>query len=90
LQHTFGYYARKLLFIVQSITVEPIMFLYMLAFMLTSVVEQAFFVDRACRVNLGYPDEICSEIEIHDEEKIQVQTLVSKFVQVSFVSISLG
>lgn len=44
------------------ITVEPVMFLYMMAFMLTSVVEQAFFVDKACRVNLNFSDTICSNL----------------------------
>ncbi|KAF4518417.1 hypothetical protein B566_EDAN002070, partial [Ephemera danica] len=58
------------------------MFLYMLAFMLTSVVEQAFFVDRACRVNLGYPDEICSDIEVHTDEKIQYNNIAAHVIPV--------
>lgn len=62
-----------------SVTVEPVIFFYMFAFMLTSVVEQAFYVDRACRVNLNLSDTTCSRI--HDPEfkgeldRVQVGTL---------------
>lgn len=43
------------------------MFFYMFAFMLTSVIEQAFFIDRACRTNLNFNDTICSNYEKQDE-----------------------
>lgn len=46
----------------QYITVEPTMFFYMFAFQLTSVIEQAFFVYKACRVNHNYSSEICDHI----------------------------
>jgi PCFT/HCP family folate transporter-like MFS transporter 1/3 len=47
----------------------------MMAFMLTSVVEQAFFVDKACRVNLNFSDTICSNLtdNQHKEYNKQVQ-----------------
>lgn len=38
------------------------MALYMFAFMITSVVEQAFFVYKTCRVNHNYTEEICVNI----------------------------
>lgn len=44
------------------ITVEPTMFLYMFAFQLTSVIEQAFFVHKACQVNHNYSAEICNNL----------------------------
>lgn len=53
------------------------MFLYMFAFMITSVVEQDFFVQKACRVNNNFTDEICSNI-MADENAIykrQVQVI---------------
>lgn len=49
------------------------MFLYMLAFMLTSVIEQAFFLDKACIVNHNYTREICDGISTNDELKREVQ-----------------
>lgn len=45
-----------------SITVEPTMFLYMFAYQLTSVIEQAFFVHKACQVNHNYSAEICNNL----------------------------
>lgn len=46
-----------------NITVEPVMLVHMLAFMLTSVVGQSFLVHRACRVHLGLPETVCSSIQ---------------------------
>lgn len=59
------------------------MFLYMMAFMLTSVVEQAFFVDKACRANLNFSDNICSNLadNQYKEYNKQVQVIVSDFHQ---------
>lgn len=53
----------------QYITVEPIMFLYMFAFQLTSVIEQDFFVKKACRANLNYTDDICNNLNAHNTSK---------------------
>ncbi|XP_067005001.1 probable peptidoglycan muropeptide transporter SLC46 isoform X2 [Anabrus simplex] len=66
-----------------KITVEPLMFFYMFAFMLTSVVEQAFFVDKACRVNKGYPDAVCLDLHKKENEEMKkaVQIVVSNFHQ---------
>lgn len=65
------------------IGVEPVMFLYMAAFMTTTVVEEQFFVYKACSVNLGYPKNICHHINelIYKNYSTQVQIEVSKFHQ---------
>ncbi|XP_065159331.1 probable peptidoglycan muropeptide transporter SLC46 [Atheta coriaria] len=65
------------------ITVEPTMILYMMAFMTTSVVEQALFVDKACRVNHNYTKEICDDIANPKYKDInkEVQVTVSEFHQ---------
>ncbi|KAK9501064.1 hypothetical protein O3M35_002178 [Rhynocoris fuscipes] len=65
------------------IGVEPVMFLYMMAFMLTSVVEEAFFVYKACHINLGLSDEICNNLTAPENQKLQkeVQLKVSTFHQ---------
>ncbi|XP_063222352.1 probable peptidoglycan muropeptide transporter SLC46 isoform X2 [Bacillus rossius redtenbacheri] len=65
------------------VTVEPVMFLYMFAFMLTTVVEQAFFVHKACRVNMNYSEHVCANLQndsFADENK-KVQVIVSNFHQ---------
>lgn len=57
----------------KKITVEPTMFLYMMAFMLTTVVEQAFYLNRACVTNHGYSPEICNNITQNETIKKEVQ-----------------
>ncbi|XP_055544588.1 proton-coupled folate transporter [Wyeomyia smithii] len=63
----------------RRITVEPSMFLYMMAFMLTSVVEQVFFLYKACTVNHGFSHDICINIENYQDIKKQVQVTTSTF-----------
>ncbi|XP_050298296.1 proton-coupled folate transporter isoform X2 [Anthonomus grandis grandis] len=77
---TFCHYLIKWL---SYITVEPTMVLYMMAFMITSVVEQSFFVYKACTVNHGYNDTICKNINNKTYENItkEVQITVSTFHQ---------
>lgn len=61
------------------ITVEPTMVLYMMAFMTTTVVEQAFFVDRACRTNHHFDASICDNLTSEENKdynkKVQVSQL---------------
>lgn len=67
----------------QKITVEPPLFLYMMAYMVTSVIEQAFFVYKACKVDHQYPEEICRNINNASflDIKKEVQVTVSNFYQ---------
>lgn len=66
----------KILLYLNYITVEPTMVLYMMAYMITSVVEQAFYVYKACTVNHGYNQTICENINDEKYEdalkKVQV------------------
>lgn len=57
----------------QQITVEPTMFLYMFAFMFTSVIELAFYVQRACRTNHNYSAAICDNLTQYQDIKKEVQ-----------------
>ncbi|KAK5641306.1 hypothetical protein RI129_009853 [Pyrocoelia pectoralis] len=68
---------------IKLITVEPSMVLYMMAFMTTSIVEQAFFVEKACRVNHNYNKSICDNIAdpINAHANKEVQVTVSDFHQ---------
>ncbi|KAF7281514.1 hypothetical protein GWI33_004594 [Rhynchophorus ferrugineus] len=64
------------------ITVEPSLTIYMLAFMITSVVEQSLFVYKTCKVDHGYNETVCRNIyqkEYSDINK-EVQITVSKFL----------
>lgn len=67
----------------KKLTVEPVMFLYMGACMISTVVEQAFFVHKACMVNMGFPANVCEHINSKENEEYnkQVQIVVSTFHQ---------
>nr|XP_012135993.1 PREDICTED: uncharacterized protein LOC100879736 [Megachile rotundata] len=72
---------RKYIEWVEKVSVEPTMWLYMMAFMITSVVEQAFFVYKSCRVDHGYSEEVCSKLNDNETIKAEVQVTVSEFHQ---------
>ncbi|KAF5274206.1 hypothetical protein FQA39_LY07310 [Lamprigera yunnana] len=65
------------------ITVEPTITLVLMAIMTTSVVEQAFFVDKACRVNKKFNANICDNIFAKENEKFnkEVQVVTAEFYQ---------
>lgn len=65
----------------REITVEPTMFLYMLASQLTSVVEQSFFVHKACSIDHGLSADICEKLTSNETLMKEVQITVSTFHQ---------
>ncbi|XP_067645719.1 lysosomal proton-coupled steroid conjugate and bile acid symporter SLC46A3 isoform X4 [Eurosta solidaginis] len=56
--------------------------------MVQRVVEQDFFVQKACRVNNNFTDEICSNIKADENAfyKKQVQITTAKFYQIESIS----
>lgn len=58
------------------VTVEPTMFFYMMAFMITNVVEQTFYIFKACTVNHGYSPEICYNITSNATINTEVQVIL--------------
>lgn len=70
----------------QKISVEPTLFLYMMAFMTTSVVENVFFVYKACTVNHGHPHEVCMNINNYNETKKEVQVTTANFFQYNSIA----
>ncbi|KAI8041795.1 hypothetical protein M5D96_006064 [Drosophila gunungcola] len=63
--------------VVKSISVEPTMFLYMFAFMITSVVEQNFFLYKSCRVNNNFTEEICRNLNKAENEYFKNKSLLT-------------
>lgn len=59
--------------------IEPIIFLYNLAFMITSVVEQSLFLYQACHNDFKIAKNICLEIEINPEIKEFIHEDVAYF-----------
>lgn len=68
------------------ITVEPTMFLYMMAFMVTAVVESVFIVYKACTVNHGFSHEICMNLEKYNDTKELVHKTTSNFIQYNSIA----
>ncbi|XP_044742228.1 solute carrier family 46 member 3-like [Chrysoperla carnea] len=66
-----------------KISVEISISLYMLAFMLTTVFEQAFFVHKACISNHGFSQNICDHLYDKKFENYShvVQVTVSNYLQ---------
>lgn len=75
-----GLKLTKLLHYLSYITVEPTMIFYMMAYMITNVVEQAFYVYKTCHVNHGYNSTVCDNINEAKYEDIlkEVQVCVVK------------
>lgn len=70
----------------QKVSVEPTLFLYMFAFMVTAVVENVYFVYKACTVNHGYSHDICINIENFTDIKKEVQLSTANFLQWNSIS----
>ncbi|XP_046817766.1 proton-coupled folate transporter isoform X3 [Vespa crabro] len=65
----------------RHVSVEPTMWLYMMAFMVTSVVEQDFFIYKACRVDHDLSEETCVNLKTNKTLNAEVQISVSEFHQ---------
>ncbi|XP_017893630.1 solute carrier family 46 member 3 [Ceratina calcarata] len=65
-----------------NITVEPMVACYVIPCMLASLATQNLSLEKACRVNLAYPDEVCTALAKrntagYETEETAVQQLVA-------------
>ncbi|KAI4501384.1 hypothetical protein M0802_003757 [Mischocyttarus mexicanus] len=72
---------RKYFGWIKLISVEPTMWFYMMAFMITSVVEEDFFLYKACRVDHNLSAETCANLKSNMTLKTEVHKTVSEFHQ---------
>lgn len=63
------------------ITIEPVLFFYMMAFMVTNVIEQTFYVFRTCNINHGLSEEICHNLNKYENYNQEVQVTLAIFHQ---------
>lgn len=68
--------------IMNKITVEPMLALYILASVLSGLAVQNVLLEKACRVNLNYTDEVCDALKQRvtanfTMEEVAVQKLVA-------------
>ncbi|XP_022194996.2 proton-coupled folate transporter isoform X2 [Nilaparvata lugens] len=73
---------QKMNYLVNNITVEPMLACYIIPSVLASLATQNLNLEKACRVNLRYGDEVCTALEArqtanYTREEIHVQELVA-------------
>lgn len=61
-----------------QITVEPAVLLLTICNGLYMIVSSELYISKVCKVNLALGDEICDNIQDHNEQQILVQRYVSK------------
>ena len=60
-----------------QITIEPVFLLFSLNFGFYIFVSKDLYIQKVCKVNLNFTDDICDNIQEHKSEQIQVQKYVS-------------
>ncbi|KAG9432274.1 solute carrier family 46 member 3 isoform X1 [Apis mellifera carnica] len=73
---------QKWSYFTRNITVEPMIACYVIPCMLASLATQNLSLEKACRVNLAYPDDVCTALARrnttgYEKEEIAVQQLVA-------------
>ncbi|KAJ8943028.1 hypothetical protein NQ318_022572 [Aromia moschata] len=60
-------FRQKAKIILTDITVEPIMICYVLPSVMASIATQNLTLEKACRVNLRFPEDVCDALSIRNE-----------------------
>ncbi|OWR50761.1 adenylate cyclase [Danaus plexippus plexippus] len=73
---------NKLRFMRSNVTVEPVLALFVMPSVLAVMATQNLNLDKACRVNLDFPDEVCTNLRLRKRENIssyedEVQKLIA-------------
>ncbi|KAJ2948494.1 hypothetical protein O0L34_g7744 [Tuta absoluta] len=80
---------KQIRYFFKETTVEPCIFIYQLCIALSSLTVQNMHLEKSCRVNLNFTEEICDRIRDRnttglEDELNQVQTLVAKVIAWKF------
>eukprot|EP00092_Neocalanus_flemingeri_P036288 GFUD01039510.1.p1 GENE.GFUD01039510.1~~GFUD01039510.1.p1 ORF type:complete len:539 (-),score=81.11 GFUD01039510.1:778-2394(-) len=62
----------------RHISLEPVFFLYYINIGLIRISTEGLYLDKACKVNLNYTEEICDNIHNHTEVQKETQKFVSE------------
>ncbi|XP_024871794.1 solute carrier family 46 member 3 [Temnothorax curvispinosus] len=74
---------QKWSFLTSNITVEPMVACYVIPSVLSQLAMQNLILEKACRVNLAYPDEVCTALSArnttgYEAEETAVQQMVAR------------
>ena len=61
----------------RHLTLEPAYMMFAMGMGTYYIVAAELYIEKVCRVNLNYTDEICDNIHDHNEEQVHVQKYVS-------------
>lgn len=75
-------FLQKLKFVKSNITVEPVLAFFVMPSVLAMLATQNLNLDKACRVNLGFGDEVCTALRLRKRanytlEEDEVQKLIA-------------
>ncbi|XP_047986701.1 solute carrier family 46 member 3-like [Leguminivora glycinivorella] len=73
---------EKIKYIKSNITVEPVLAMFVMPSVLAMLATQNLNLDKACQVNLGFGDEVCTALRLrkranHTYEEDEVQKLIA-------------
>lgn len=63
----------------KNVTIEPVVFLYLVSVGLTYVIRPNLLLDKACRVKLNLTEDICQNLTSHNDSLTQVQKVVADY-----------
>lgn len=69
----------RILKYISTLTIEPVMFCFIFAFILNMSCLTNMIMDKGCRYHLNYTDEICKNLSGHAEEKETVEILANNY-----------
>ncbi|XP_072942586.1 lysosomal proton-coupled steroid conjugate and bile acid symporter SLC46A3-like isoform X2 [Epargyreus clarus] len=82
-------FIKQIKYFFRETTVEPCLFIYMMSTAISSLAVQNMHLEKSCRVNFEFGDDICDRIRDRnttglEEEMKQVQTLVARIMAWKF------
>ena len=61
-----------------NITIEPLFFFYAMCIGFYAIASKTLYIQKVCKVNFNISEEICNNIQRHEEEQNKVQAYVSQ------------
>lgn len=65
-------FREKVLYMLKNITLEPVLLMFVVSAMILMTASQNLNLEKACRVNLNYTDEICNSLKAQDADSQNV------------------
>lgn len=55
----------------RELTVEPLVFCYVVPVLITALTDQNMYLEKACRVNMNYSSSLCDELMLRNTTGIE-------------------